>query len=186
MKQFLFTLLAMIAVVVSACTSAPQADEDTNVDIDVGEQETGGKMCIQVITPAKNDATGECRDFPTPCDVPAGWTKVDSCETGAAGPKVVEMESSRNVKTFDLTMKQFEMDPSILRVKKGDHVIINAFSEDVAHGIMIPEYNINVNVPAGETRKIEFDATKVGSYGFRCSVACGSGHSRMTGTIIVE
>lgn len=32
-----------------------------------------GLVCIQVITPAKNIATGEIRDFPTPCDVPDGW-----------------------------------------------------------------------------------------------------------------
>lgn len=37
------------------------------------------KFCDQVITPAKNPRTGECRDFPTPCDVPEGWEKVGSC-----------------------------------------------------------------------------------------------------------
>ncbi|MFC4158500.1 hypothetical protein [Chitinimonas lacunae] len=31
--------------------------------------------CIQVITPAYNPLTGECREFPTPCDVPFGWIK---------------------------------------------------------------------------------------------------------------
>ena len=36
-------------------------------------------VCIQVITPAKNSSTGECKNFSTPCDVPTGWTKVDSC-----------------------------------------------------------------------------------------------------------
>ncbi|MBD3207917.1 MAG: hypothetical protein GF370_00475 [Candidatus Nealsonbacteria bacterium] len=36
--------------------------------------------CIQVITPAKNPNTGECRNFPTPCDVPEGWEKVEACE----------------------------------------------------------------------------------------------------------
>ena len=41
------------------------------------------RVCIQVITPAKNPTTGECREFPTPCDVPSGWTKVTSCEIGA-------------------------------------------------------------------------------------------------------
>lgn len=41
------------------------------------------KVCIQVITPAKNSKTGECKDFPTPCDVPAGWDKVDSCGAGS-------------------------------------------------------------------------------------------------------
>jgi len=37
------------------------------------------KICIQVITPAKNPITGECKEFPTPCDVPPGWQKVKSC-----------------------------------------------------------------------------------------------------------
>lgn len=35
-------------------------------------------MCAQVITPATNSA-GECKEFPTPCDVPSGWTAVASC-----------------------------------------------------------------------------------------------------------
>ncbi len=30
-------------------------------------------VCIQVITPAQNQTTGEIKDFPTPCDVPEGW-----------------------------------------------------------------------------------------------------------------
>lgn len=37
------------------------------------------EVCIQVITPAKNEETGECKEFPTPCDVPEGWEKVESC-----------------------------------------------------------------------------------------------------------
>lgn len=36
-------------------------------------------VCAQVITAARNPAKGECREFPTPCDVPAGWVKVSSC-----------------------------------------------------------------------------------------------------------
>ncbi|MFZ5933076.1 MAG: DUF5667 domain-containing protein [Patescibacteria group bacterium] len=36
--------------------------------------------CIQVVTPAKNPTTQECKNFPTPCDIPDGWIRVDSCE----------------------------------------------------------------------------------------------------------
>lgn len=39
------------------------------------------KICIQVITPAQNPITGECKNFPTPCDVPEGWEKTDSCSS---------------------------------------------------------------------------------------------------------
>ena len=34
----------------------------------------GDVACIQVITAARNPQTGETKDFPTPCDVPEGWT----------------------------------------------------------------------------------------------------------------
>jgi len=33
--------------------------------------------CIQVITPAYNPTTGEEKEFPSPCDVPEGWTVGD-------------------------------------------------------------------------------------------------------------
>ncbi len=42
--------------------------------------DSGEEVCAQVITPAKNPATGECRKFSTPCDVPEGWVTVESCE----------------------------------------------------------------------------------------------------------
>jgi len=35
-------------------------------------------VCAQVITPAVSPA-GECKKFPTPCDVPDGWEVVDKC-----------------------------------------------------------------------------------------------------------
>lgn len=35
--------------------------------------EHSGDVCIQVITPARNTESGEIREFPTPCEVPAGW-----------------------------------------------------------------------------------------------------------------
>lgn len=43
------------------------------------ETTTSTPICIQVITPAQNPATGECKVFPTPCDVPSAWQKVSSC-----------------------------------------------------------------------------------------------------------
>lgn len=35
--------------------------------------------CIQVVSPARNPLTSECRAFPTPCDVPDGWVRASSC-----------------------------------------------------------------------------------------------------------
>jgi len=38
-------------------------------------------VCIQVITPAKSPTSTECREFPTPCDVPTNWIKVPQCQS---------------------------------------------------------------------------------------------------------
>ncbi len=43
-------------------------------------QNPGDVVCIQVVTPAKDPKTGACKEFATPCDVPAGWEKVNSCQ----------------------------------------------------------------------------------------------------------
>ena len=43
------------------------------------EEFVGVEDCPQVVTPAINPATGECVEYPTPCDVPQGWDVVDSC-----------------------------------------------------------------------------------------------------------
>ncbi len=38
------------------------------------------KICIQVITPAYNpNNPQECKEFPTPCDIPPGWIKTNKC-----------------------------------------------------------------------------------------------------------
>lgn len=43
------------------------------------ESSSAANTCIQVITYAKKGS--ECKSYATPCDVPSGWTKVDSCDS---------------------------------------------------------------------------------------------------------
>lgn len=44
------------------------------------------KICIQVITTAKNVQTGEVKKFPTPCNVPDGWENVPPVTTTQPAP----------------------------------------------------------------------------------------------------
>lgn len=43
------------------------------------------RVCIQVITSARNPETGEVKEFPTPCDVPEGWEQVNQVPTQGKG-----------------------------------------------------------------------------------------------------
>lgn len=73
----------------------------------VEAQAQSPQACAQVITPAKNQATGECKDFPTPCDVPSGWTKVESCKavgTSANDTAKETAEQSEETGIFSRTL----------------------------------------------------------------------------------
>ena len=70
-----------------------------------------------------------------------------------------------NVKAF-----QFNFDPNPIIVNKGERVKLIVTSTDVAHGIVIPDYNINVPAPAGKPTTIEFIADKEGNFPFFCNV----------------
>ncbi len=82
--------------------------------------------------------------------------------------------------------RQFEFEPNIIRVKKGDLVRIEITSEDVVHGFALPAFGINVPVRPEQTTVVEFVADKTGNFEFYCSIYCGAGHAQMRGTLIVE
>ncbi|MCR4335708.1 MAG: hypothetical protein NUV57_04175 [archaeon] len=48
------------------------------------QQTPEGQTCVQVITPAISPE-GNCTEFPTPCDVPKGFTLVESCDADEQG-----------------------------------------------------------------------------------------------------
>jgi cytochrome c oxidase subunit II len=87
---------------------------------------------------------------------------------------------------FKIIAKDFAFTPDTITVNQGDNVRIIAQSNDVTHGISIPDYGINKRLDPGNTVVIEFTADKVGTFEFFCSTYCGEGHGNMKGKIIVE
>lgn len=69
---------------------------------EVRERVKERKVCIQVITPAINPETGECKKFSSPCDVPEGWKIVRSCKMAS---KIIE----RTKECRELARKLVEM-----------------------------------------------------------------------------
>ncbi|MDP3970186.1 MAG: cupredoxin domain-containing protein [bacterium] len=105
-------------------------------------------------------------------------------DDGLEEKTVTEIEG--NVKEFNIVATQYNYEPSTITVNEGDTVIINFTSTDVEHGISISEFGVSEVVSPGEITKIEFIADKSGTYTMSCNVYCGSGHSSMEGTLIVE
>ncbi len=94
-----------------------------------------------------------------------------------------------NVVTLDVRSikDQWKFSPENIIVKKGDKVMLNIFNEDdYDHGFAIEAFGVNKRLFPGAVTPVEFVACKVGIYPFYCSVACGEGHYRQTGNVIVE
>ena len=90
------------------------------------------------------------------------------------------------VRVVELKVSQYKFAPDPIVVKKGELVRLVAKSLDVGHGISIPEFNLNLSIPAGPDSVGEFTAAKEGEFTAYCSVYCGSGHGKMQGKLIVR
>ena len=104
--------------------------------------------------------------------------------------KVLDTEFSGQiedgVRVIKLKASKYKFEPDPIVVKKGEKVRIVASSSDVAHGISIPEFNLNLAIPAGKESTAEFSADKEGTFTSYCSVYCGTGHGKMQGKLIVK
>ena len=91
-------------------------------------------------------------------------------------PRDIEMIASR-----------FKFEPETLLVTEGDRVRLTVRSTDTEHGFSIKKLNVRVAVPkTGEPVTVEFVAERPGTYEFKCSEYCGSGHGRMKGQLVVS
>lgn len=90
--------------------------------------------------------------------------------------------ASGDVKEITVNAKSFEFSPNEIKVKKGEKVKLTLKNTDGAHGLEIPDYNVNLQ----KDGSVEFTADKAGTFDFDCSVMCGAGHSDMKGKLIVE
>lgn len=86
---------------------------------------------------------------------------------------------------IEVTAKRFEYSPSEITVKKGEPIILEIKSLDVAHGLRFRELNLNAKVDKGGSAELQFTPDKTGDFVGHCSVFCGSGHGSMTLTLHV-
>ena len=108
----------------------------------------------------------------------------DAVEPEVAPNSIIEPEST--TKEISIIARKWEFDPAVITVKEGDSVKLDITSEDVTHGIVLSTFGIREVLKPGKTSTVEFVADTKGTFSFFCSIPCGSGHSQMKGTLIVE
>jgi cytochrome c oxidase subunit 2 len=89
-------------------------------------------------------------------------------------------------RVVDVTAKNFEFQPNVIHLKKGENVAVRLHSTEGTHGFGSRDLGINVTVSEGQTVLVTIPTDKAGTFSFRCTVPCGPGHMDMTGTIVIE
>jgi len=87
---------------------------------------------------------------------------------------------------IQVTAKKYEFNPSVIKVKKGEHVKLVITAIDHEHGFKLEDFKIDQHLMKGVPTTVEFTADKVGEFKFHCSHFCGPGHPKMKGKLVVE
>jgi len=88
-------------------------------------------------------------------------------------------------KRIDVSVKKFAYEPAEITLKKGEPVVLELTTQDVAHGLKFKELDLNTKIEKGKTAELAFTPTKTGDFVGHCSVFCGFGHGSMTLTLHV-
>jgi heme/copper-type cytochrome/quinol oxidase subunit 2 len=80
---------------------------------------------------------------------------------------------------------QYQFDPGVVKVKRGERVTIELVATDVVHGLYLDGYGLEISADPGQTERLTFVADRPGTFRFRCSVTCGAMHPFMIGKLQV-
>ncbi|WP_020617594.1 cupredoxin domain-containing protein [Paenibacillus daejeonensis] len=113
-----------------------------------------------------------------------GGNGADTNNTPANTPANSETGASNDAAAQEVVIEatNWEFDQSEYRVKQGEPVNITLKSTQGNHGISIN--NTDVKLKKDESMNYTFDAP--GEYQIVCNIPCGTGHTKMVSTLIVE
>lgn len=94
--------------------------------------------------------------------------------------------TDENIREIAISAKKFSFSPNPIKLKLNEKVRFRITSQDVTHGFSLPEFGIDEVIEPGKETVIDFHASKRGRFTLLCSVQCGTGHSGMKGTIVIE
>ena len=85
-----------------------------------------------------------------------------------------------------IAAKKFEFTPAEIALVKGEPVVLELATEDVAMGFYLPDFKLGVEIVPGKAARLAFTPGQAGSFEFICDVFCGEGHEDMGGKIVVS
>jgi heme/copper-type cytochrome/quinol oxidase subunit 2 len=100
---------------------------------------------------------------------------------------VVADQAQAPKQVIEVKATKYEFAPNKIDIALNASVIFKVTAVDHDHGFEIEGVKDScVKIPKGETKTIEYQATKAGTVKFKCCDFCGLGHGKMNGTIAVK
>jgi cytochrome c oxidase subunit II len=87
---------------------------------------------------------------------------------------------------IEMTATKFMLQPTELRVRKGERVTLVLTTPDFVHGFSVPELATRVDLIPGRAVEITLPTDRAGRFVFLCDNFCGDGHDRMSGVLVVS
>ncbi len=100
--------------------------------------------------------------------------------------KIERVEPTGKVARFDVEASEWYFDPNDIRVRAGDRVDIVLTSRKGSHFFILPDFELQAEVPAGQTRTVSFIADRRGTFRFGSCEWDGSALQVMKGRISID
>lgn len=105
--------------------------------------------------------------------------------TALAGAAAVGMAAPR-VRTIKVVAKKWDFVPNVIKVKKGENVVLKFTAPEVPMGFNLPDFNVRTDIVPGKVATLKLAPDKAGTFTFLCDIFCGEGHETMAGQLVVS
>jgi len=95
-------------------------------------------------------------------------------------------DTAASPRKIQVTAKRFEYIPAEITLKKGEPVVLELTSLDVAHGVKFKELNLETDIKKNGASELAFTPMQTGDFVGHCSHFCGAGHGTMILTLHVR
>jgi cytochrome c oxidase subunit II len=87
---------------------------------------------------------------------------------------------------IEIHAKRFSFTPAEITITKGKTVTLSLTSDDVTHGLVIPDLGVKATITKGKVTKVDVTPQQVGTFKGQCGHFCGVGHASMIFTVQVK
>jgi cytochrome c oxidase subunit 2 len=87
---------------------------------------------------------------------------------------------------IEIHAKRFSFTPAEIILTKGEKTTLSLTSDDVTHGLVIPDLGVHATISKGKVTKVDVTPKQVGTFHGQCGHFCGVGHASMVFSVQVK